>query len=271
VWASPYRAADRVVVVSLDGLRPDAIDASTATLSRLIAEGASARHARTVHPSVTLPAHASMLSGAAPEAHGITHNHPSGLDRLRVPTVLHVARAAGMQTSLFLSKQKLDVLAGGEAPDVMQIGGLRCTRILPAAERHLRAARTGVHFVHFADPDSAGHAHGFMSGPYRDAVQRADGCLARLIAVVEEHDVARTLVIVTADHGGHGRTHGSDEEQDMRIPWIAWGAGIGPGQSLGNPVAITDTAATVLFALGLPLPEFVAGRPAPLWSMRPRP
>ena len=39
-----------------------------------------------------------------------------------------------------------------------------------------------------------------------------------------------TTVIVTADHGGHGRDHGTERPEDVLIPWIAWGAGVEPGK-----------------------------------------
>jgi arylsulfatase A-like enzyme len=69
-----------------------------------------------------------------------------------------------------------------------------------------------------------------------------------------------TLIIVTADHGGHDTTHGFDLPEDMTIPWIVSGPGILPMQ-LTIPVHIMDTAATAAFALGLPIPPEWDGRP----------
>ena len=58
-------------------------------------------------------------------------------------------------------------------------------------------------------------------------------------------------MIVTADHGGHGTGHGSKDPRDVTIPWIAWGQGV--RQSVLEPptVRTMDTAATVLWLLGL--------------------
>jgi len=50
-----------------------------------------------------------------------------------------------------------------------------------------------------------------------------------------------TVIIVTADHGGHGTIHGSSLPEDMIIPWIAAGPAIQPTQ-LVTPVHIMDTA-----------------------------
>jgi arylsulfatase A-like enzyme len=69
-----------------------------------------------------------------------------------------------------------------------------------------------------------------------------------------------TLIIVTADHGGHDTTHGTDMLEDMTIPWIISGLGI-QSRQLTTQVHTTDTAATVAFALGLPIPPEWDGVP----------
>ena len=57
----------RVVLVVMDGLRPDAVRRfEMTTVARLAARGASTFHARTVRPSVTACAMTSLLTGAAP-------------------------------------------------------------------------------------------------------------------------------------------------------------------------------------------------------------
>src|ERR1700741_5001657 len=62
----------RVIVVILDGLRPDAVDAfDLVYLRRLARLGASTMAARTVSPSLTWPALTSLMSGIAPADHGV--------------------------------------------------------------------------------------------------------------------------------------------------------------------------------------------------------
>ena len=62
-------AARRVVLVSVDGLRADASERwSAPTLRVLTREGAHALRARTVSPSLTAPAHLSLLSGVSRSA-----------------------------------------------------------------------------------------------------------------------------------------------------------------------------------------------------------
>ena len=66
---------EHVVLVSIDGLRPDAISPKeTPTLSRLTTEGSYTLSARTILPSKTLPSHTSMLTGQPPDIHGVSWN-----------------------------------------------------------------------------------------------------------------------------------------------------------------------------------------------------
>lgn len=71
------------------------------------------------------------------------------------------------------------------------------------------------------------------------------------------------LMRSTADHGGHGFDHGSDEASDVTIPWIAWGRGVRAGQLTDSTVRTMDTASTVLWLLGLEEPSDWPGTPVP--------
>src|SRR5690606_15810858 len=64
-------------------------------------------------------------------------------------------------------------------------------------------------------------------------------------------------LIVTADHGGHGRNHGvsGGDPLDVTIPWIAHGRGVRAGARLDTlDVRTTATASTALWLLGVPRP-----------------
>ena len=73
--------------------------------------------------------------------------------------------------------------------------------------------------------------------------------------------VGAYTLIVTADHGGQGRGHGADHPLDRTIPWIAWGEGVHAGLTLPPGVSTMDTAATVLWLLGVPVPAAWTGKP----------
>lgn len=264
----PDARVGHVVVISVDGLRPDAIEAAGApTLRRLMREGAYSLTARTVFPSATLPGHTSMLTGVSPAKHGVTWNwdRTEETGRVAVPTVFDLADSAGLDAAAFFGKAKFRHLVGtgnpgfwATAPRGAEV--LLSPRMVEDVERYLKYRGPELLFVHLSDPDIAGHTMGWMSAPYRAAVRRADVAVGRILRSARARYGDDFVLIVTADHGGHSRTHGSDDAVDKTIPWIAWGKGITPGR-ISGPVTTYDTAATVLWLLGVPRPGFWDGRP----------
>jgi hypothetical protein len=69
------------------------------------------------------------------------------------------------------------------------------------------------------------------------------------------------VLIITADHGGHKKTHGSKSPDDMIIPWIAWGRDVRRDFAITAPVDTCDTAATALWLLDVPVPAWYDGAP----------
>lgn len=259
--------APAVVVISIDGLRPDAIEwADARTLGKLLREGAYSLSARTILPSKTLPSHASMLTGVEPEVHGISWNDDRSSETgvIGVPTVFELAHARGNHTAAFFGKAKFrhllrpNSLDWATAPRGNEV--LLAPRMAEDVESYLRFRRPDLLFVHISDPDINGHMFGWMSGPYRWGVRRADAAVGKILAAVERSYGDDVVVIVTADHGGHGRNHGTDSKEDVTIPWIAWGRGVAPGKLEGQ-IRTFDTAATTLWLLGVPIPGDWAGKP----------
>jgi arylsulfatase A-like enzyme len=259
-----------VLVVSIDGLRPDALASFGApTLQRLIREGSYTLAASTILPSKTLPSHTSMLTGQTPEHHGVLWNNvvTADADEVGTPTVFAVARAQGYRTAAFYSKAKFEPLQQPGSLDFSQapggwFGKWSANRTMTDVEAYLESARPNLLFVHLPDPDTAGHAYGWMSPAYGHAVERADDAVARLLAAADQaYGAGAYTIIVTADHGGHDRDHGSDDPRDVTIPWIAWGHGVKAGELSASRVRTMDTASTVIWLLGVAEPANWAGTP----------
>ncbi len=259
-----------VVIVSVDGLRPDAITTyGASTLQRLMREGSYTLSATTIHPSKTLPSHTSMLTGQPPEQHGVLWNNvaTAEADSIDLPNVFGLARAHGYSTAAFFSKAKFQPLQVEGTLDYSQapggwFGRWSSKRTVSDVAKYLEAARPNVLFVHLTDPDAAGHRAGWMTPEYGRAVVEADHAVNRLISVAERvYGSGNFSLIVTADHGGHGTNHGSDDPRDVTIPWIAWGKGVKPGVLMQGTVRTMDTAATVLWLLAVSEPSNWAGQP----------
>jgi predicted AlkP superfamily pyrophosphatase or phosphodiesterase len=265
---APAPLSRHVILVSIDGLRADAIEeAGAATLQKLIATGSSAAEARTILPSKTLPSHVSMLTGLLPTAHGITWNsdRTDELGVVTVPTVFELAHDAGYRTAAFLSKRKLrHLLKQGTLDEVRYpgFGPMPASRMVREAADYIRRSEPNLLFVHIADVDFMGHRIGWGSLLYRWAVREADAGVRELLrAATDTYGEGNFTVIVTSDHGGHGRDHGTEDPQDMMIPWISYGRGIRAGHQVTRPVRTMDTAATVLQVMGIGLPAGWDGLP----------
>jgi predicted AlkP superfamily pyrophosphatase or phosphodiesterase len=243
------------VILSIDGLRPDAISlAPMPNLTALMQSGAFSLSAQTVFPSVTLVSHSSMLSGLCPSKHGVYWNdYLPELGYAQGTDLFDIAHAAGIRTYMYVGKEKLRQITEPSSLDHFVFVNDRDTVLM---ERLLAEFPQdfGVLFIHFAITDGMGHVYGWLSPEQLSVIRRADEALGLLLAELNARNLRNeTLIIISADHGGHDTTHGSSLPEDMTIPWVAAGPGIQP-KTLTSLFHTMDTAATAAFALGLPIP-----------------
>ncbi|MFI5179737.1 MAG: sulfatase, partial [Vicinamibacterales bacterium] len=287
-----YRGAN-VLLVTIDTLRKDRVGAFgnrlglTPTLDRLAAGGVRFTHAFSPAP-MTLPAHASMLTGLLPRRHGIRNNTGFRLDE-RVPTLATALKGAGYRTGAFLGAFVLDGRFGlgrgfddyddrfpradrasfhyaqRRAADVVALAG---DWILgPGAS----SSAPWFAWVHLFDPHAPYDAPPeFRAGraAYDAEVAYADAMLGRLLDRLRSaHALDRTVVVVTADHGEslgeHGElTHGLFAyDATLAVPLILYAPSM-TARTVEAPVSHTDLLPTILDLLGLGLPAPVDG-----WSL----
>src|SRR3954469_13022041 len=109
----PGGPVPRVLIISIDGLRPDLlIRGDTPVIHKLLDEGCYTFWARTAPASTTLPAHVSMLTGVTPEVHGIMWHADLPLSRPvypAAPTLFEMAKRRGYKTAIAAGKSKFEV------------------------------------------------------------------------------------------------------------------------------------------------------------------
>lgn len=254
--------ADRqVLAISVDGLNVRALRRlgrqGAPHLIQLLRQGASTRNARTqVEMTVTLPNHTSMVTGrridAAEGGHGVTWNR----NRRRI-TVQEAARGpvgsiftrvheARGQTALFATESKFSLFKRSwprsiDRATIVQDGDLEVTR---AVRRDLLRHERAFTFLHLGAADEAGHAHGWLSPAYLDAVRGVDRHLGILLDTIRSHPrrLGDVVIVLTADHGGKpgGRTHSNETLlANYKIPFLIWG----PGVTRGDLYALNPTYA----------------------------
>lgn len=251
ITPQPTPDITHVIVISIDGARPDGIlQADTPILQQLATGGAVDWQAQTVSLSVTVPAHASLLTGLSIDEHGITHNDYSTI-RLESPTFISLAQAAGYKTAIVAGKEKFIQFHQDEDTyyEFVRTGDPG------VADKAIELLEDGyeVLFVHLPNTDFFGHLIGWMSDTYIYELGNTDDQIGRIINTLDELNIRETtLIIITADHGGHDQGHGQGTPEDMTIPMILNGPGILPYSVLDN-ASITQVAATVFEALDLQL------------------
>ena len=251
---------ERIVLVSIDTLRADrvgcygAAEAETPVLDALAAEGV--RFETAVSPApLTLPSHATLLTGRDPPQHGVRHN---GLFRLSddvVPLAEHL-RGSGFATAGFVSAFVLDGrygLARGFDHYDDKLGMLsslaagsaaaerRADQTVNAAIAWLDTAPERFFlWVHLYDPHApydppAPYAARFDGRPYDAEIAFADAQVGRLRDALAKRWPHGTLFWLTSDHGDSQGEHGEPThaylvyDATQRIPMLRGRAGRAAG------------------------------------------
>ena len=258
----------RVVLVLADGLRPDAITPTDMpSLDALSRRFTTALRARTVRPSRTVAALASLATGVAPETHGLIEPGLGFLKRL--PTLRPLAReltrggvSSQVVASELLASERAVLWALTKAAGLgkFRSAGLRAREVARAAQTLALSQSTGggLVFVYLNDCDQAGHAHGWMSPQYRAAAVEVDAAIG-VLAELTEH----ALLIVMADHGGGGvstHDHAEPHPVNEHIPLILAGPDVTRQHQLTRQVSLLDVPPTLLWWFGLEIPVGYEGR-----------
>ena len=262
--AAPRATVRHVVIISEDGLRPDALMGVKPPVHEAILKRAAySFKAQTIRRASTLPSHAAMLSGFDVKEHGLFWNSwKPERGYIQVPSVFDVTEKSGGTAAAFVGKKKLAHIAHPGSVEVFSRPGYFCKKVVEEATRYFIEKRPHIEFIHFSDPDDLGHSNGWMSNPQLESIRTTDRCLATLLDAVAAAGLDQeTLFIISADHGGHGHNHSGRIKEDRLIPWIAWGPGVRVGHKIQSAISTTDTAATALWALGYALPAGAVGKP----------
>ncbi len=265
--STPPPKSRRVLIVSFDGLRPDAIaPANMVNVISLMQSGAFTLSAQTIMPSVTLPAHSSMLVGTCPAKHIVRWNEYVPENGFAMGADLFdLAHAAGLRTVMVVGKEKLRQVTEPASTDyfafVDKTDEIKDEYAIVQLAIQQLAEGFDLMFVHFPNGDLEGHDSGWMSVAQLRTYQNDDESLGFILESLKKRDMFNdTLIIITSDHGGHDTTHGYDTPEDMNIPWIVHGPGVLP-LTITTQVHTMDTAATAAFALGLSIPPEWDGMP----------
>ncbi len=250
----------KVILILPDGMRPDALG-DVEKAQKFIAESSYTLNAETVYPSVTLPCHISLFHSVNPDRHGTTTNTYTPQVR-PIDGLCEVLKKADKKCAIFYNWEEIrDVSRPNSLAHACFYAGRRIgykqagEELTDAAIDYLKKYDADFTFIYFGYPDMQGHNFGWMTEEYHEAVRSSWENIEKIVnALGDEY-----TYIITADHGGHDRTHGSEMPEDMLIPVIIRGKDFEAGKILEN-VNIIDIAPTVAKLLGAEPDEEWEGR-----------
>ena len=281
-----------VLLVTIDTLRADALGAygnpagTSPWIDRLAEAGVRFEQAH-AHNVLTLPSHVNIFAGRYPFDHGVRDNAGFRLAP-DVETLATLLQADGYRTGAFVSGAPVhsrfglargfetydDRFADRGAPEAFAVAERPAGETVAAALRWLDAddARPYFLWLHVYDPHAPfrppePHASRFEGQPYLGEVAATDEALRLVLEPLIEAGVeARTLVVLTSDHGEslgeHGElTHGLFAyEATLRVPLVLFAPRILAPRVVAAAARHVDLLPTVLDALELPIPEDLPGQ-----------
>ncbi|MBR3932735.1 MAG: alkaline phosphatase family protein [Clostridia bacterium] len=242
---------NKVILISIDGMRPDGLlNCGNAYVEELKKIASYTFDAKTVFPSVTLPCHMSLFHSVPPERHGTTTN--TYMPQVRpINGLFEQIKNAGKVSAMYYGWEPIR--------DVSRPASLKASEYINAyafdhtdamltesALKYIKKVKPDFVFLYMVETDEkGGHDNGWMSEGYLKVIYDAINNVKKVI----EDTKSEYTVIITADHGGHDRSHGTDMKEDMTIPMVFYGPMFTPGKELSG-VSILDLAPTIADIIG---------------------
>jgi len=207
---------ETVLIVSIDALHPDALSEKTSpALFALMRSGRYTLAGKSVDPPKTLIAHTAMMTGLTPEESGKRDNDwKPGMPQVTRETLFDDARKRGFRTAFFYAKQKLGYLLS----DSVDEHALARDDSIDLARAFFGKGGRRFAFLHVSGLEDAGTESGWLSSEYLEELTYIDQELAPLLANVGKRGAY--LIVVTSDHAGHDRQHGTSHPDDFKLPLI---------------------------------------------------
>jgi choline-sulfatase len=290
-----------VVLISVDTLRADRLPAygytgvSTPAIDALRRDSILFENAFT-HVPLTLPSHASILTGLLPAVHGLRDNLGYRLKEnvVTLPEILKkggyatgaavsavvLARQTGLSRGFDFFDDRIEATVPGVAPSEVQRPGAVSAAALA---RWIEGVgdRPFFAFLHIYEPhfpyDPPEPYRSRTSNPYDGEIEAADAVVGQILTFLKAKGLYDgSLVVFLSDHGEGLGDHGEGEHgillyrEVLRVPLLVkLPANARAGTTAAEPAGLFDVLPTVLDVAHLPAPPLpgrslvAAGAPPP--------
>jgi len=280
LFVSAAEEKPNLLLITLDTVRADYLSCngskkvSTPQLDRLARGGVNFTRARTSVP-LTLPAHASIMTGNYPPVHGVRDNGSYRLPEEQL-TLAEVLDDYGYDTAAFIGAfvldrdfgmaQGFDVYDEGDWGNVNGLENLAAERsadaVRDAFSTWLKARASGRPFfawVHLYDPHAPydppeSFRRRYADNPYAGEIAYTDAVVGKIVEDLESRKVlASTLIAVVGDHGEGLGEHGEQTHSlliynsTIHVPMLLYfPALIPPGKTVNHLTRTIDLAPTIM-------------------------
>lgn len=281
-----------IILISIDTLRSDHLPAygyqgaETPAIDALRRDSILFERAYS-HVPLTLPSHASILSGVLPTEHGVRDNAGYVFEAAKHPYLPRLLKEAGYETAAFVSSFVLHRETGlatgfdvyDEAPDTNRASDAAVERSGMETMRAVsgwlsgRGERPFFLFVHLYDPHAPYQApEPFASrrrdSPYDGEIEASDAAVGALIEELKRKGIYdRATIVLLSDHGEGLGEHGEAQHgiylyrESLQVPLLVkLPDGRRAGESVAAPAQLADVAPTLLRLVGRPVPAEIDGR-----------
>lgn len=256
-----------VIVVGVDGAGGFFKEAETPVFDRIFGGGAVTYRALASDPTISAECWGSMLTGVGPGVHGLTNSivssvpyphdsaHPTLFRRIRdvMPDADLGSFCEWNPITFGIVENNIGVTHDSDGDE----------RLTPRIAEYITSKKPVFLFVQMDSVDGAGHGHGYGSPEHLKRIGEVDVLIGELYgAAVRAGIIGETLFCVIADHGGtpfdgKGAGHGGWSDAEKYVTFAAAGKTVRSG--VIGTMNVRDLAAIVLYALGIPAPEFGEG------------
>lgn len=252
----------KALVIAIDGLRPDALEAADApNIHAMIRAGCYSNQAQCEDLTFSGPNHSSILHGVHRDKHNVTSNDYKGnrladwpdffaylerfdsnLNTFRFHTwkEAHENQPTGADAAIFCDYEK-----DGDEDMTRQV-----VQLLSGTHPQYKQDPDVV-FMFYSDVDEAGHAHGFHPAipGYQAEITNVDAQVGRVLTAMRGRPDFRNedwLIILTTDHGGSAdKGHSGGTPERRTIPFLVCGPQVVPRAPFAPPKNV-DVAKTLL-------------------------
>ncbi len=278
-----------VIVVGVDGAGSFFSKTETPNLDKIFEDGAITYETLTEIPSISAQNWGSILHGVKAGVHGCTNtntlqgkNEDGTIDTTvnrfpkdsDIPSFLRVIKEAMPEANVASITNWANISYGmvedglGIYMPYLDTDANNTDRdVTDTTLEYVNSCNPTALFVHFNEVDTMGHRYGYGTDEHLSRITTIDGYIGEIYRAYEEKGILDdTLFIVTTDHGGTptkpdgsvGGDHGGITDAEMQVMFAATGASVKEGTI--KDMEVRDTAAVVLYALGLEAPKTYTAR-----------